>query len=133
MLPLSTAIRSRLKLSMSHDAYLQINCIEFLTAVLEYACAVTVFEDAHMAPMRNTLFPNGVPAMPVIRSRLDNTSSVSWLRKVASSSVQAQQLIRVYAQILRQSDVDNRPLHISGITNVFVPTDGLARMSRCIS
>ena len=67
--------------------------------------------------MRNTLFPNGVPAMPVIRSRLDNTSSVSWLRKVASSSAQAQQLIRVYAQILRQSGVDNRPL-ISGVTNV---------------
>jgi hypothetical protein len=43
MLSLSTAIRSRLKLSMSHDAYLQINCIEFLTALLEYACAVTVF------------------------------------------------------------------------------------------
>jgi hypothetical protein len=83
--------------------------------------------------MRNTLIPNGVPAMPVIRSRLDNTPSVSWLRKVASSSVQAQQLIRVYAQILCQSDGDNRPLHISGITNVFVPTDGLARMSRCIS
>jgi hypothetical protein len=55
--------------------------------------------------------------MPVIRSRLDNTSSVSWLRKVASSSAQAQQLIRVYAQILRQSGVDNRPL-ISGVTNV---------------
>jgi hypothetical protein len=43
MLPLSTAIRSRLKLSRGQEPYLQINCIEFLTALLEYACAVTVF------------------------------------------------------------------------------------------
>ena len=62
MLSLSTAIRSRLKLSMSHDAYLQINCIEFLTALLEYACAVTVFEDAHIAPNAQHTFSQWRPS-----------------------------------------------------------------------
>ena len=117
MIPLSSDIRHRLKLIPGHADYLQINCIEFLTALLVYACATTVLEDTLLAPMRKTHFPNGVPAMPVIHSRLDNTSSVSWLQKVASSSSQAQQLIKVYAQMLRQSDVDNRPSHIGGDLN----------------
>jgi hypothetical protein len=132
MLPLSSGIRRRLKLNDAHDEYLHINCIEYLTALLEYACAVTVLEDTNMEPMRNTFFPDGVPSMPVIRSRLDNTSSVSWIRKVASSSIQAQQLIKIYAQILHHSDVETAP-YTSAATSIYAPIDGLAQTSHSIA
>ena len=69
----------------------------------------------HMAPMRNTC---PYHANETLTSRQKHHQYRGLSRLLHPPAIQVQQLIRVYAQILRQADIDNRPLHISSDVNV---------------
>ena len=125
VIPLSTPLRRRMRLNSKHGEYLHINAVECATTVFEYACGVTIIEDPSCEEMRRALFPNGIPPMPVQRTRIDNTTSAKWLNATSSASLQGQELIKIFAMIRRFSNLENKGLHLAGDLNEIA--DGWSR------
>ena len=125
MMPTSQRIRERTRLSSRNAAYVHQNVLEYITAVLDFACSITLLEHASCEALRQELFPDGIPPMPCILSMKDNTSAESWINKAASSSLQAQQIIRVMAEIGKSTNVHQDSAHIPSDEN-----DGADTLSR---
>ena len=117
MIPTCEKIRERCRYSSSNKGYLYMNVLEYTCAVIDFACSVTILEHASCAAMRQRLFPNGLPPMPHILSRKDNQSAENWVNKAASSSIQAQQLIRISGEIGETTEVHQKSDHISSEDN----------------
>ena len=117
MIPTSPGVRRRTQLNSRHPAYLYMNILEYCTAILEYACSIMILEHKDHESTRNALYPSGVPPMPCTLSRKDNRSAESWINTAASSSLQAQQLIRVMGEIGHDSDVHQISRHIASTDN----------------
>ena len=117
-LPTNDSIRRRCnQVSSGSDAYLSQNIMEFITAVLDYACSVTILEHDSCVELRARLFPNGVPPMPCVTSVKDNRASESWIKNGACGSFQGQQLIRILAAIGKPSNVKQNGGRITGSDN----------------
>jgi hypothetical protein len=117
-LPTCNSIRRRCKVVRpDHPSSLNQNILEFITAVIDYACSITILEHASCADMRDALFPNGVPPMPRVVSLKDNRSAEKWIKKGASGTLHAQQLLRIMAEMGLISDVKQDGDRISGEDN----------------
>jgi len=125
MIPTSSKIRHRCTLSNTNPAYLYMNVLEYACAILEYACCVTILEHPSCAEWKQRLYPNGVPPMPNTLSKKDNKSAEKWINIAASASVQAQQLIRIMAEIGKSTEVHQNSEHIPSDDNL--AADGLSR------
>ena len=68
--------------------------------------------------LRASIFPNGMPAQPVMLCRTDNTAAESWANKVNSQSAQGQRLIGALAELLRTTNLGLNAKHIAGTENV---------------
>jgi len=117
MLPTCKEIRKRCFLGKANPALLTMNILEFVTAVLDYACSITMLEHESCATLRNELFPNGVPPMPRVISMKDNRTAESWIRKGAAGSLQGRQLIRVSGEMGITSSVKQDGGRIPGKKN----------------
>ena len=125
MIPLSTPLRRRMRLNSKHGECLHVNAVECATTAFECACGVTIIEDPSCEEMRRASFPNGIPPMPVQRTRIDNTTSAKWLNATSSASLQGQELIKTFAMIRRFSNLENKGLHSAGDLNEIA--DGWSR------
>jgi len=118
MLPTCASITHRCdNLNAKHASYLSQNTMEFITAVIDFACSVTILEHESCAEMRRVLFPNGVPPVPRVASLKDNRVSESWIKKGASGAIHGQQLLRINAEIGHDSSVKQDGDRIIGDDN----------------
>lgn len=111
----------------SHPDFVHINALEFVIVILQLA-AVTVRLATLPDAVRRRQFPNGVPAEPVLLTRTDNMTSMSWASKVTSKTLRGQQLIGLYAELLREHPIGQQADHIAGVDNIIAddisrPTD----------
>ena len=114
---LSSEIRQCLQLKPKDKHYLHINLIEFATLILQLAATIARLEEPLPHPLLDAHFPHGLPPIPHLQLLSDNTTSVSWANKVSSKSIQGQELVRVWAALLKSSNVGIIIDHIAGETN----------------
>lgn len=108
--------RRRIKLKPSDPGYLHINCLEFLLMILQLIANVVRYQS--LTPEQaHRFFPSGVPALPVLRCRTDNTSAMAWANRVTAKTPEAQRLVALYSQVLRLLTVGLNGDHIQGIVN----------------
>ncbi|CAJ1940475.1 unnamed protein product [Cylindrotheca closterium] len=106
------------KLKPSDASYIHINVLECLVSFLQaVALVVTIESSALSAPIRD-LFPNGIPAFPVLRCHTDTTATVSWVHDTWTTSPLAQALVALYGQLLKRSTLVCHTVHIPGDGNV---------------
>jgi hypothetical protein len=106
------------KLLPSDDPnYVHINMLEFIVVILLVAAIIVAF-DALTPDERLAWFPAGLPAFPVILERCDNTTAVSWSRKVTTSSPQGQKLLGIYSELLRTHPIAIKSGYIEGKRNI---------------
>ena len=124
----SSRVRAAMRLSPSSPNFIHINMLEFVVVILLVAAILVAFQT--ITPDERALwFPNGLPAIPVVREHCDNTSAVSWANKVTTSSPQGQKLLGIYSELLRSYDICLRSDHIKGEKNVLA--DFLSRPTNC--
>jgi hypothetical protein len=117
MIPTCDSIRRRCRLGKDNPALLTMNVLEYVTAILDYACSIMILEDESCAATRRELFPNGVPPMACVMSMKDNRSAEKWIRSGATGSIQGQQCIRVMGELGQQSTTKQCGDHIDGKVN----------------
>jgi hypothetical protein len=113
----SPRIQAGMLLPSTSPDHIHINMLEFVVVILVLAALITAFQSLTPAELA-AWFPNGLPAIPVIRERCDNTSAVSWANKVTTSSPHGQKLLGIYSELLRSYDLSLRSDHIEGERNV---------------
>jgi hypothetical protein len=93
---------------------IHINQLEFTVMLIQLASLIVQFRSYsdHGRPMR---FPQGVPSHPVALILSDNTSSISWSRKITTKSEKGQNLLGIYAELLRFYSIGDNCEHIAGI------------------
>jgi hypothetical protein len=64
------------------------------------------------------VFPNGVPLQPVALIWTDNTAAKAWANKVSSTSIAGQNLLGIYAALLKNFQVGVQCDHIPGEHNI---------------
>jgi hypothetical protein len=96
--------------------FVHINMLEFVVVILLLAATIVAFETLTPAEIL-AWFPAGLPAIPVLRERCDNTTAVAWSNKVTSSSPQGQKLLGIYAELLRTHSICLSGDHIAGKAN----------------
>ena len=96
---------------------IHINSLEFIVVVLQYAATSVRLETLSERELA-LIFPEGVPAQPVMLCRTDNTAAEAWANKVTSQSLQGQRLIGVMADLLRTKNLGLNARHIAGVKNV---------------
>jgi hypothetical protein len=101
----------------ANENTVHINSLEFIVVVLQYAATVTRFETLTKRESAY-IFPEGVPAQPVMLCRTNNTAAEAWANKVTSQSLQGQRLIGVMADLLRTKNLGLNARHIAGVQNV---------------
>jgi hypothetical protein len=97
--------------------FIHINMLEFVIVILVLAALIVAFQTLTPDELA-AWFPNGLPAIPVVRERCDNTSAVSWANKVTTSSPQGQKLLGIYSELLRSYYLSLRSDYIEGERNV---------------
>ena len=113
MLPTSPSIRARCHLKSGRNPRrLSMNVMEYIASILDFACTLYILEDEECVALRNLLFPEGVPPMARTLSRKDNKVSETWIRTAATMSFIGQQLIRIMAELGRDSEVKQDGNHI---------------------
>jgi hypothetical protein len=124
----SQQVRDALLLPSDSPHFIHINMLEFVVVILTVAAILVAFQT--LTPdERVSWFPNGIPAIPVVRDRCDNTSAVSWANKATTSSYQGQKLLGIYSELLRCHDLCLRSDHIAGEINVVADT--ISRPTNC--
>jgi hypothetical protein len=66
----------------------------------------------------SSIFPEGVPAQPIMSCQTHNTAAEAWANKVTSQSSQGQQLIGVLADLLQTKNLGPNARHFAGVQNV---------------
>ena len=99
------------------DDTIHINSLEFIVVVLQYAATALRLETLTEHEL-SFIFPEGIPAQPVMLCRTDNTAAEAWANKVTSQSSQGQRLIGVLAELLRTKNLGLNARHIAGVKNV---------------
>jgi hypothetical protein len=112
----NSEIQRRVRLPPKHKDAIHINHLEFVTSMLQFAAAVVRLEQSNSSsPV--AAFPDGFPPTPILEVRTDNTSTRCWSNRVSASSPNAQSLVRVFAELLRVSDVGCKTDWIAGVDN----------------
>ena len=91
--------------------------MEFAVVVIQFAAFIVrmgTLSDEEL----DALYPNGCPKMPVLLCLTDNNTAKSWAHRVTTKSVRGQQLIGIYAQLLRLHKFGINTEHIPGVVNV---------------
>lgn len=118
MVPTSDSIRARCHLTSSRNPRrIYMNQMEYIGSILDFGCTLYILEDDECKALRSALFPNGVPPMVRTLSRKDNKVSETWIRKAATTSFYGQQLIRIMAELGKDSEVKQDGNHIDGDDN----------------
>ena len=113
----SPSIIARTKLPQRHPDFLHINCLEFAIVILQFVAAIVRLET--MSPtMAAEIFPDGVPAHPIALIWTDNTAAKAWANRVSSSSVAGQNLLGIYATLLKHNQIGVQCDHIPGEANI---------------
>jgi hypothetical protein len=78
-----------------------INCLEFIVVLLQYAAAIERFRHLPNA-IRHWLYPSGTCSQfPVVLMLTDNTSAAAWAKKLSTSTAKTgHHLILVFAELL---------------------------------
>ena len=101
----------------TNESTVHINSLEFIVVILQYVATAVQLETLP-GHLRASVFPNGMPAQPVMLCRTDNTAAESWANKVNSQSAQGQRLIGALAELLRTTNLGLNAKHIAGTENV---------------
>jgi hypothetical protein len=113
----SAELRRRMRLPKTHPDYLQINGMEFVMVILQFAAFIVRMSTLSTEEL-DELYPDGPPQMPVLLCLTDNTASKAWANRVTTKSVRGQQLIGIYAQLLRLHKFGINTEHVPGVLNV---------------
>jgi hypothetical protein len=113
----SPSIIARTKLPPPHPQFLHINCLEFLVVIIQLVAVIVRMETLTPA-LAAQLFPEGVPLHPVALIRTDNTVAKKWANRVSSSSVAGQNLLGIYAALLKNFSIGVQCDHIPGEDNI---------------
>jgi hypothetical protein len=100
------------------DQTIDINCLEFIVVILQFAAAIERFKSLPPA-VHQPLFPDGTTSQfPILLVKTDNTSAATWARKLSTSTAKnGHQLVLVFAELLRQSTVGINSEHIPDVDN----------------
>jgi len=113
----SPTTRQALRLPASNPAKVCINELEFIMVILQYAGSVVRIRQ--LTPQQiDTLFPQGMPAWPVLQILTDNTTALTWAHKTSTSSIRGQNLIAVFCELLCLFPLGLNCEHIPGVENV---------------
>jgi hypothetical protein len=113
----SPSIIARTKLHRKHPDFLHINCLEFLVVIIQLVAVIIRMEILTPA-LATTMFPEGVPLHPVVLIWTDNTAAKAWANRVSSSSVAGQNLLGIYAALLKNFQIGVQCDHIPGERNI---------------
>ena len=102
----------------SHPEFIHINCLEFVVALLQFAAAVVRCDSSSLPITISNVFPDGLPAFPVLQNRTDNTSTEAWYNSNRTKSVLARDLVFLYGQLLRRTALVPQSEWIAGDKNV---------------
>ncbi|KAG7345378.1 hypothetical protein IV203_032909 [Nitzschia inconspicua] len=108
IIPLSKGLWKRATLPQKHGDKLHINCLEFIGIIV---AAVILSKWYHGRE-------NQFPPHPMAAISCDNTSAISWCRKMSTASVTGQNLLRLFAEMRLHSPIGISPSHIAGVDNV---------------
>jgi hypothetical protein len=95
----SAEVIRRTKLDAGHKHYIHINALEFVVVVLQLV-GIMVALDSYPSAQLRKYFPSGVPAEPIADILCDNTSGQSWANRATSQSMSAQNLVKIFAELL---------------------------------
>ena len=113
----SSSIIARTQLNASHPDFLHINCLEFVIVILQLVGVIVRLET--LSPtLATTIFPDGIPTHPVALIWTDNTAAKAWANRVSSSSIAGQNLLGVYAALLKQYQIGVQCDHVPGEANI---------------
>lgn len=100
----------RIHLHAKHPDYIHINCLEFLTVLLQLAALMTRLD--------NPRYSSRLPAIPLHKCWTDNIPSKSWANKVSSTSIGGQRLVGLLGQMLARTQAGFITDFIAGERNV---------------
>ena len=110
-------IRGIRDVSPSAPGYVHINSLEFIVVILQLAAIKTRLGTITLEDIL-TMFPTGLPAIPVWYGETDNSVSKSWENKATAKTSQGQGLVSIYAELLRSTNVHTMCDHLAGILNI---------------
>jgi hypothetical protein len=113
----SPAVRKLLRLPKNHPKKLPISLVEFTVIILQFAAVLARVRALESSGTGAEYIPGGIPSLPVLLARTDNTNAKSWVNRVTSSSIHAQSLIPIFAALLEHSPVGINADHIPGVEN----------------
>ena len=112
----SETVRAGCRLSPGAPGYVHINSLEFIVVCLQLAATITAFE-TYPSHTLCAMFPNGIPAEPILLAWCDNSTAEAWTRKVTTKSLQGQNLIKILAALFLRSPVGIDSDHIETENN----------------
>jgi len=102
-------LRRRIKIiNTAHPDFIHINATEFLVLILQVAAIIAKLEESP---------PGFYPPLLVYQILTDNTATLSWCKRVQSSSPRGQALLRVLSELFRRTDLGVNCDHIAGVDN----------------
>ncbi len=113
----SPATMRGIKAASSSPGFVHINSLEFLVIILQLAAVHTRLTTMGTAEEAR-FFPRGRPAIPVWLGETDNSVSRSWENRASARSSSGQNLVGVYAELLRVAQVHTQCQHLAGELNV---------------
>ena len=110
----SDRIRKGVKLRDTDDPnYVHINCLEFIVVILQLVAIIVACDTLPPDTLRAIFKSGRIPAEPIVLAWCDNTSAESWANRVSSKSLKGQNLVRIYAELLRSTHLGFNCDHIS--------------------
>jgi hypothetical protein len=107
-----------LSLKLGAADFVHINSLEFIVMLLQLAAAMERFASLPDDIQRN-FYPSGwVSAFPVLLILTDNTAAAKWASALSWTTENNQNLITIYAQLLRRTSIGINAEHIPRTTNV---------------
>ena len=110
-------IQRATRLKPTDPEYVHINCLEFVVVILQVAAVITAFDTLAPDVLRALLKSGRLPAEPILLAWCDNTSAEKWTTAVHAKSLKGQNLVRIYAEILRSTNLGINCEHISSTDN----------------
>lgn len=96
---------------------IHINVLEFIVMIIQLAAVIVRLENM-IEEQAAAFFPDGVPSMPLLMARTDNTSSETWANHSTTKSPLGQHFVGIWAELLRLGGVGTKGKWIKGILNV---------------
>ena len=94
----------RINLADKDPLKVHINCLEFIIALLQFAAVCERLQYLPSA-MAAAHFPLGTLHLPALLIQSDNTPTKRWANKITTKSRQGQNLLTIFAEMLRLTDV----------------------------